>query len=287
MKKIITLAVMCLIALPAILTVGTSYAASKTKTYKVSVTEGRTKSVKLPGKQKFYSATDSNSHVSSSGKNNSRNFSLTGISAGSSTVYVTTSKNKTLCYQVTVKADSSAAEDTAKSTETTAAAGKCPNCKKSGGLQAVSITYHRNAVKTGWLKEPLYSSVECRSMEFSSTLSEDEIANLVKSWNGVILSKFNATKARTGYHPYWYTVLLPLEYAHLNTISSYWSTLAASKNLDPYDLIEYGLMGYTDHSGHYLSEWTVEEEVFAPAQDVTIPSGLYRCSKCDYLFEKK
>lgn len=275
---------MCFIALPTILTFGTSYAASG-KTYKVSVTEGRTKSVKLPNKQKFYSATDSNSHVSSSGKNNSKSFSLTGISAGSSTVYVTTSKNKTLCYQVTVKADSSA--DTAKSTETTAAAGKCPNCKKSGGLQAISITYRRNAIKTGWLKEPLYSSIECRSMEFSDTLSEDEIVNLVKSWNGVILSKFNPGKKRSGYHPYWYTVLLPLEYAHLNNLSSYQTTLAASKNLDPYALVEFGLMGYTDHYGHYLSEWTIEEEVFAPAQDVTIPSGLYRCSKCDYLFEKK
>lgn len=296
MKKIFLCIALYIFALPAVLTCDTYNATSKVKTYKVTVTEGKTKSVKLPSKQKYYASNESNSKVSSYTKKNAKSITIAGISKGTSYVYVTTTKNKKYRYKVTVKAAPKEAttekttEDTTEDTteQPVEVSGACPHCKKSGGLEAVSVEYQREAVWTGYLKEPLISWRERRSVRFLKTVTEKEIQQLVESWHGLIIAK--RSYPGNGMNALYndkisYDILFPCEYSHGNKISPYEQSLAILKGVEPFDLCIFN-SDTTDNRDFYLSEWFIKEVVAEPSKKVSVPTGLVKCSKCGYIFEK-
>ena len=270
----------CLLVMPFTLQIKTSYAASSKK---ITMTVGETKTITIPKKRKYYTSSESNGCISSTAKYKSRKVKITALEAGKSTLTITTTKKK-YKYEVTVKAKP--ADKTTE--EPQSVAGACPHCKRKGRLQTAQVTYTRKAVKTGYLKEPLISGCEFRSLHFSDKLTEAEIQALVKSWGGVILSKFKDTSIRAGYTNFAYDIIVPYEYSNGTNISDYQQKLAVAKGLkSAYFLVDAFTAGdNTDNSSHYLTEWTIEEVVVEPAKQVTKNTGVIKCTYCGYKYMK-
>lgn len=254
----------------------------------ITLTEGESKTITLPKKQKYYTSSDSNSNASSSASYKSRKVKITGLSEGTTIVTITSTKKKKYKYTVVVNAKPADPSMSVVTEEPKNVEGACPNCKKKNHLQTMQVTYARNAVKTGYLKEPLVSCKEFRRVHFSDKLSEDEICELVKNWKGVILSKFKDTSVRDGYYNFAYDILLPCEYGGLNNISLYQRELFKRKGIDsPYKVIDpYSLADNTDNFSHYLTEWTLEEVIAEPAKQMTVNTEVVECTNCGYKFIK-
>lgn len=284
MKKKICLFVLILslylLAMSFALQIKPTSAATKT----IVMTEGETKTITIPNKQKYYTSSESNGRISSTAKYKSRKVKITALKAGKSTLTVTTTKKKKYKYTITVNAKP--ADNTTE--ESQSVAGACPHCKKEGHLQAAQVTYTRNAVKTGYLKEPLISGCEYRRLHFSDKLTEAEIQALVRSWNGVILSKFKDTSQLSGYSDFAYDVVVSCEYSGLNNISAYQNKLANTNGFSSaYELVSYHSVGdFTQNFSHYLTEWTIEDVVVEPAKQVTKSTGVVECTYCGYKYIK-
>lgn len=269
-----------LLAVSFALQIKPTSAASKT----IVMTEGETKTITIPNKQKYYTSSESNGRISSTAKYKSRKVKITALKAGKSTLTVTTTKKKKYKYTITVNAKPA----DATTEEPQSVAGACPHCKKKGYLKAAHVTYTRNAIKTGYLKEPLISGCEYRRLHFSDKLTETEIQALVRSWDGVILSKFQNTSQLSGYSDFAYDVVVPYEYSGLNNTSAYQNKLANTKGLSSaYELVSYHSVGdNTDNSSHYLTEWTIEDVVVEPAKRITKNTGVVECTYCGYKYIK-
>ena len=268
-----------LLAMSFALQIKPTSAATKT----IVMTEGETKTITIPNKQKYYTSSESNGRISSTAKYKSRKVKITALEAGKSTLTVTTTKKKKYKYTITVNAKSA----DATTEESQSVAGDCPHCKKKGYLKEAQITYTRNAIKTGYLKEPLISRKEFRRAHFHKSLSEAEIQRLVKSWGGVILSKFKDTSQTGEYSDFGYDILLPAQYSHLNNTSEYEQGLERLHGLQSFDCVAWWSLGdNTDNSSHYLTEWTIEDVVVEPAKRITKNTGVVECTYCGYKYIK-
>lgn len=254
----------------------------------IILTEGDSKTITLPKKQKYYTSSDSNSNASSSASYKSRKVKITGLKEGATIVTVTSTKKKKYDYIVVVNKKPADPSTSVVTEEPKNVEGACPNCKKKNHLQTVQVTYTRNAVKTGCLKEPLISGWEYRKMHFNEKLTDDEILKLVQSWGGVILSKFKHESQREGFTDYAYDVLVPCEYSGLNNFSKYQIALANKYKLNSgYEVFDsYSLANNTENYSHYLTEWTLEEVVTEPAKQITVNTEVIECTNCGYKFIK-
>lgn len=271
----------CLLVMPFTLQIKTTYAASSKK---IVMTVGETKTITIPKKRKYYTSSESNGCISSTAKYKSRKVKITALEAGTSTLTITTTNKKKHKYTITVKAKP--ADKTTE--EPQSVAGACPHCKRKGRLKTAQVTYDRKAVKTGYLKEPLISGCEFRRMHFSDKLTETEIQALVKSWHGVILSKFSDKTWSTEDSDFGYDIVVPCEYSGLNNVSSYQNRLAQAKGfMSAYDMIEdSSVCDFTQNYSHYLTEWTIEDVVVEPAKQATKNTGVTQCTYCGYKFMK-
>ena len=272
--------VICLLVMPFMLQIKTLYAAT---TATITMTEGETKSIKSPNNQKYYTSSESNGKISSKATYKKKTVTITALDAGKSTLTITTTKKKKYKYEVTIKE-----KPVDKTTEEPQnVAGACPHCKRKGRLQTAQVTYTRNAVKTGYLKEPLISGCEFRRMHFSDKLTETEVQNLVKSWQGVILSKFRDTSRRKGFTDFAYDVVVPCEYSGLNKTSVYEKGLEKKYGLNHFGCVDaYSLGDNTGNFSHCLTEWTIEDVVVEPAKQATKNTGVTQCTYCGYKFMK-
>ena len=120
----------CLLVMPFTLQIKTTYAASKT--IKIEMTVGETKSITIPKKRKYYTSSESNGCISSTAKYKSRKVKITALEAGKSTLTITTTKKnnkaKKYKYEVTVKAKP--ADKTTEEPQNVE--GACPHCKRKG-----------------------------------------------------------------------------------------------------------------------------------------------------------
>lgn len=269
----------CLLVMPFTLQIKTTYAASKT----IVMTEGETKTITIPNKQKYYTSSESNGRISSTAKYKSRKVKITALKAGKSTLTVTTTKKKKYKYTITVNAKPA----DATTEEPQSVAGACPHCKKKGYLKEAHVTYTRNAIKTGYLKEPIISKTEPRRAHFHKSLSETEIQKLVKSWGGVILSKFKDESQTDEYSDFGYDILLPAQYSRLNNTSAYEQELERLHGLQSFGCVAWWSLGdNTDNYSHYLTEWTIEDVVVEPAKRITKNTGVVECTYCGYKYIK-
>lgn len=255
-------------------------------TSKITMTEGDTRSITIPKKQRYYTSSESNACISSSAKYKSRKVEISALKTGTSTLTITSTKNKSYKYVITVTAKKKPADTTVEVPKDVP--GGCPNCKKSGYLKTAQVTYMRGPVMTGYLKEPLFSYCEFRRMHFNAKLTEVEVQNLVKSWHGVILSKFKDSSWSNNYSNFGYDILVPSEYSGLTVPNDYQKQLASEKGLeDGFDVFDsYSLGDNTDNTAHYLTEWTIEEVIADPAKQVTVNTDVIECTNCGYKFVK-
>ena len=246
----------------------------------IALTEGETYSITIPKNQKYYTSSESNGCVSSSAKYKSRKVKITALKPGTATISVVSTKNKTYKYSVTVY------QKPVTSTEVKPqdVAGTCPHCKRSGRLQTRPLVYTRNAIKTGYLREPIISAREVWYIFFNSKLTETEIQNLVKSWNGAILNKRVNNPNSEKFH-YAYSVLLPYEYSNRNNISAYESKLLKEKGIMKQELVT-AAYDSEKNNNFYLSEWFLTEVEAEPATRKTMDTGIIECTYCGYKYMK-
>lgn len=280
LSYILVLAI-CLLSAPHTSKMKSVYAAVNEELVMI---EGETLTITIPKKQKYYTSSESNGCVSSKASYKSRKVKITALKAGTSTLTITSTKNKEYKYAITVNAKP--ADATAEKPQSVA--GACPHCKRQGRLQTTPVTYTRNAIKTGYLKEPLISAREYRWLHFSDKLSEAEIQALVASWHGVILSKFSHNSQRSGFSNFAYDIVVPYEYSRLNNISVYQRRLAYTKGfISAYDVVDGFSAAYNaDNYSHYLTEWTIEDVTVEPAKQITANTGVIECTYCGYKYIK-
>lgn len=245
----------------------------------IALTEGETYSITIPKKQKYYTSSESNGCVSSSAKYKSRKVKITALKPGTATISVVSTKNKTYKYSVTVYQK----PVTSPEVKPQDVAGTCPHCKRSGRLQTRPLVYTRNAIKTGYLREPIISAMEVERLYFNSKLTETEIENIIKSWNGVILSKFRNTYSSKLFR-YGYSVLLPYEYSNGNNISAYESKVLKEKGIMLQELVR--VYDSEKNNNFYLSEWFLTEVEAEPATRKTMDTGIIECTYCGYKYMK-